>query len=287
MTALTSPVGENARPDEPRIIIENLVKGFVTKRDGFTTVIDGLNLEIDGNEFVSIVGPSGCGKSTILNMLSGLDTDFSGTARITHSEFHSNDAPAFSIVFQEPRLLPWMTVKENVTYALRATNVRKAQWDERVIPVLARVGLADFHDHYPHQISGGMQQRTAIARALVLEAPVMLMDEPFSGLDEFTARSLRQLLLELRAHETHKAFVFVTHNVFEAAVLSDRVVVLSNRPSHIHKIIDVDVEMPRNYDDPRLFEISRGLTQEILGFMSVKDGGLKVDEASSRVAGAH
>jgi NitT/TauT family transport system ATP-binding protein len=276
-----------ARVDEPRVIIKDLVKGFTTKRDGFVTVIDGLNLEIHGNEFVSIVGPSGCGKSTILNLLSGIDTDFDGTATITHSEFHSSDAPAFSLVFQEPRLLPWMTVKENVEFALRATKVPKSSWDERVVPVLERVGLAKFHDHYPHQISGGMQQRTAIARALVLEAPVMLMDEPFSGLDEFTARSLRQLLLELREHETAKAFVFVTHNVFEAAVLSDRVVVLSNRPSNIHKIVEVDVPMPRIYDDPRLFDISRGLTQEILGFMSVEDGGLKVSAASAAVAGGH
>ena len=276
-----------AQVDETRIIIKDLVKGFTTKRDGFTTVIDGLNLEIGGNEFVSIVGPSGCGKSTILNLLSGIDTDFEGTARITHSDFHSNDAPAFSLVFQEPRLLPWMTVRENVEFALRATKVPRSEWDGRVLPILERVGLAKFIDHYPHQISGGMQQRTAIARALVLEAPVMLMDEPFSGLDEFTARSLRQLLLELRAHETHKTFVFVTHNVFEAAVLSDRVVVLSNRPSNIHKIVDVDVPMPREYDDPRLFEISRGLTREILGFMSVEEGGMEVNASSVKIAGGH
>jgi NitT/TauT family transport system ATP-binding protein len=140
------------------------------------------------------------------------------------------------------------------------------------------VGLSGFENHYPHQISGGMQQRTALARAFVLHAPVLLMDEPFSGLDEFTARSLRQLLLELRQQETSTAFVFVTHNVFEAAVLSDRVALMSNRPSTVHRIIDVDVPLPRSYDDPRLFEVSRELTHEILA--SMKDTrGLSVDEA--------
>lgn len=266
---------------EPRIVIKDLVKGFHTKQ-GFTTVIDGMDLDVADNEFVSLVGPSGCGKSTVLNMLSGLDNDFTGVAEIR------TRAPGlhFSYVFQEPRLLPWKTVRQNVEFALKATGVDRSQWGDRVMPVLRRVGLGGFENHFPHQISGGMQQRTALARAFVLDAPVMLMDEPFSGLDEFTARSLRQLLLELRTQENQKAFVFVTHNVFEAAVLSDRVVLMSNRPSTVHRIVDVDVPLPRSYDDPQLFDVSRELTHEILSFMKAReDGGLTVDEAHTRLAG--
>jgi NitT/TauT family transport system ATP-binding protein len=254
---------------EPRIVIRDLVKGFHT-RHGFTTVIDGMNLEVADDEFVSLVGPSGCGKSTVLNMLSGLDRDFTGTA-----EIRAEKGLPFSYVFQEPRLLPWKTVRQNVEFSLKASGVPKSAWGDRVMPLLKRVGLSGFENHYPHQISGGMQQRTALARAFVLHAPVLLMDEPFSGLDEFTARSLRQLLLELRQQETSTAFVFVTHNVFEAAVLSDRVALMSNRPSTVHRIIDVDVPLPRSYDDPRLFDVSRELTHEILA--SMKDAqGLQV-----------
>jgi NitT/TauT family transport system ATP-binding protein len=252
---------------EPRIVIKDLVKGFHT-RTGFTTVIDGMSLEVAEDEFVSLVGPSGCGKSTVLNMLSGLDRDFTGTAEI---RTRNRDLP-FSYVFQEPRLLPWKSVRQNVEFSLKASGVPRSQWGDRVMPLLKRVGLDGFENHYPHQISGGMQQRTALARAFVLDAPVLLMDEPFSGLDEFTARSLRQLLLELRGQETSKAFVFVTHNVFEAAVLSDRVALMSNRPSAVHRIIDVDVPLPRSYDDPRLFEVSRELTHEILSSMEGSHG---------------
>ncbi|MEU5552825.1 ABC transporter ATP-binding protein [Micromonospora sp. NPDC047793] len=266
---------------DDRIVIKDLVKGFHT-RHGFTTVIDGMDLTIADGEFVALVGPSGCGKSTVLNMLSGLDTDFTGTAEIR------TRAPGvhFSYVFQEPRLLPWKTVRQNVEFALKATGVDRSQWADRVLPVLRRVGLAGFENHYPHQISGGMQQRTALARAFVLDAPVMLMDEPFSGLDEFTARSLRQLLLELRSQEESKAFVFVTHNVFEAAVLSDRVVLMSNRPSTIRRVVKVEVPLPRSYDDPRLFDVSRELTHEIISSMvSTDDGGLVVGEEHTRLAG--
>lgn len=266
---------------DARIVIADLVKGFHT-RSGFVTVIEQMNLRIGDGEFVSLVGPSGCGKSTVLNMLSGLDRNFTGTAEIRSR----SSGVQFSYVFQEPRLLPWKTVRQNVEFALKATGVDRSQWADRVMPVLRRVGLAGFENHYPHQISGGMQQRTALARAFVLDAPVMLMDEPFSGLDEFTARSLRQLLLELRTQEAGKAFVFVTHNVFEAAVLSDRVVLMSNRPSTVRRVVEVDVPLPRSYDDPRLFDVSRDLTHEIISTMAASDdGGLIVDEANTRLAG--
>ena len=223
-------------------------------------VLDGFNLQIQPGEVVGLLGPSGCGKSTILNIVAGLDTQYSGSVTVQGRPMAQQLAAGFrvSYVFQESRLLPWYTLAQNIEFALRAANFARSEWAERTDAVLALVGLSSFKAFYPGQLSGGMQQRASIARAFAVDPDILLMDEPFSALDELTARKLRQSLLDIWAR-FRSTILFVSHNAYESTFLADRIVVMAASASgRIAEEIDLrSVARPRSYDDTALFEKSK------------------------------
>jgi ABC-type nitrate/sulfonate/bicarbonate transport system ATPase subunit len=224
--------------------------------------LDDVSLTVADHEFVCLLGPSGCGKTTVLNVLGGLDQHYTGEVRIAGQILLRNGTNPFRIgyVFQEPRLLSWLTVRGNIQFALESVGIPREEWKERTNVWLARVGLSEFAEAHPHELSGGMQQRTSIARAFAVDPEILFMDEPFSGLDELTARAMRQQQLALW-QETKKTVIFVTHNCFEACFVADRILILTPRPGRIQQEIKVELPRPRDYESPRLFELSVAVTR--------------------------
>jgi NitT/TauT family transport system ATP-binding protein len=248
-----------------RIEIAHLEKIYHSQAhsDGLRA-LDRVSFHVADQEFVCILGPSGCGKSTILNILSGLDTQYGGDIRVGDRPLNGGShGVRMAYVFQEPRLLPWLTVVDNLRFALECEGIPRASWDAQVTRYLGLVGLAGFERAYPHQLSGGMQQRASIARSFAVEPDVLLMDEPFSGLDEITARRLRKELLSLWS-ATHKTILFVTHNCFEATFLADRILLMSSRPGRVYEEVPIDLPRPRDYDDPHLFTVNAGIVRNFL-----------------------
>ncbi len=208
-----------------------------------TRALDGLDLDVRPGEFISLLGPSGCGKSTALRLIAGLSEPTAGTIA-WGSGAAASAAHEIGFVFQEPTLMPWTTVARNVDLPLRLNGASSAEAAPRVSAVLDRVGLAGFRDAYPRELSGGMKMRVSIARALVTDPDLLLMDEPFAALDEITRFKLNNDLLELwRA--LRKTVVFVTHSVFESVYLSHRIVVMTPRPGRVFKELVVDAPYPR------------------------------------------
>src|SRR5678816_4532484 len=220
-------------------------------------VLDNVSFEVAHQSFSSILGPSGCGKSTSLNLIAGVDQHTSGQISISGSS-------RIGFVFQQPRLLNWRTVAENVALPIeQEIGDRKAR-QHLTTKYLGLVGLAGYEDYYPLQLSGGMQQRAAIARALVIEPDILLMDEPFSGLDEITARRMRGELTRIW-QETGKTILFVTHSISESVFLSQQILIVSKKPATVFKRLAIDIPYPRQYGDARLFEIETNLTRDFLG----------------------
>jgi NitT/TauT family transport system ATP-binding protein len=240
------------------ITIDDVTKRYPQTDGSRLAVLDEVAFDTDTHDFVSILGPSGCGKSTLLSIISGLESPSTGEVTIGEAETPAD----VTFVFQEPRLLDWRTVKENVTFALKSKGVPESTWDERVERYLSLVGLDEFADEYPQSLSGGMKQRVAIARAMAIEPDVILMDEPFSSLDEITARELRSDLIDIWQHE-EQTILFITHNAREAAYLSNRVLVLSSRPATIVSDSEVTIERPRSPDDPDLVELGERLVTDL------------------------
>ena len=231
-----------------RIVFSGLEKRFDTP-DGELTVFSDLSFEIAEGSFTSIMGPSGCGKSTLMNVIAGLLQPDGGVIERGGEPVESGDF-FYGYVFQEPRLLDWLTVGENIRFALRAQEVPPEDHAGRIYRNLELVGLEDEIDSYPQQLSGGMRQRVGIARALAIEPNILLMDEPFSSLDEFTAKELRQDLLEIWK-ETGKTIIFVTHNSKEAVFLSDTILVLDGN-GELFDQVNIDVPRPRSVGDEAL-----------------------------------
>ena len=249
------------------ISVRGLTKVYASRTHEYGLLaLDHVDLSVADHEFVCLLGPSGCGKSTVLNVLSGLDRNYAGEIQVGGVSVSGRSGHRFRVgyVFQDPRLLPWLTVRRNIEFALESDGIPRGEWRARTDLWLQRVGLSEFADAHPHELSGGMQQRTAIARAFAVDPGILLMDEPFSGLDELTARSMRELLLTLWL-ETRKTVVFVTHNCFESCFLADRIVVFSARPGTVYKQIAVELPRPRNYEDSRLFELSVSVTHHVTG----------------------
>jgi NitT/TauT family transport system ATP-binding protein len=215
--------------------------------EGSTAVraLSGIDLEVKPGEFVSILGPSGCGKSTIIGAVAGFTPISSGELRVD-AERVTAPGPDRGVVFQQHTLFPWKTVAKNVEFGLKMRGVGPAERKEKARAMLAAMGLGDFLAHYPHQLSGGMQQRVNLARVLVNRPRVILMDEPFCSLDAQTRVQMQQMLLALW-QELHMTVVFVTHDVDEAVFLSDRVLVLTKRPGRVKAEIRVDLPRPRHH----------------------------------------
>ena len=235
------------------IEIRDLVKDFHDRSGNRTRVIDGIDLTISGETFVSVVGPSGSGKTTLLNIVSGIETHSSGTVELTgsggdggqeRSDPGNRSDARVGYVFQDPRLLPWRTVMANLGFVQH----ERPGWEDRARHYLDLVGLSHCADRYPAQLSGGQQQRIGIARAFAVEPDILLMDEPFSHLDAMTSRTLREHLERIWL-ESRRTVMFVTHDVTEAVQLSDRIVVLAPGGT-VHEIIDVDLPRPRRASDP-------------------------------------
>ena len=208
---------------------------------GRVVALDGIDLKIGAGEFVCIVGPSGCGKSTLLRILAGLDSATSGSLTIDAAGWPVANA----MVFQESGLFPWMNVEKNVAFGLMTRGVAAGEARERVADALHLVGLTRFRHHYPHQLSGGMRQRGAIARAFVTDPGMLLMDEPFAALDAQNRVILQAELVRIWG-ETGKTVVYITHSIEEALLLGDRTVVMTAQPGRIKRIIDISFPHPRN-----------------------------------------
>jgi NitT/TauT family transport system ATP-binding protein len=219
------------------LTINGIVKSFVNDRKENVKVLEGINLNVKKGSFVSIVGPSGCGKSTLLYLVAGLDKADQGEIRVDGNVV-TKPGPERVVVFQEAGLFPWLTVLENVTYGLILKKMPKEEAKAKAMDVLKMVHLSRYVNSYPHELSGGMKQRVSIARALVMEPDILLMDEPFSALDEQTRMVLHKELLEIW-RKTKVTIFFITHNIREAVLLSEEVVVFATRPGRIKEIISV------------------------------------------------
>jgi NitT/TauT family transport system ATP-binding protein len=230
-----------------KISIERIGKQFAAREP--VTAIADIDLEVRDGELVTLVGPSGCGKSTLLDLLAGLTRPTSGRVLIDGQPI---DGPGLDrgIVFQQYALLPWRTARANVEFGLEAKGVKRKERHERAREFLSLVGLSGFEDRYPHELSGGMRQRVAIARSLAYDPEVLLMDEPFAALDAQTREVLQGELLRIW-EQTRKTIVFITHGIDEAVYLGQRVVVLTSRPGTIKEVVDIDLPVRRQGEDLR------------------------------------
>ncbi|MBN2810459.1 MAG: ABC transporter ATP-binding protein [Spirochaetales bacterium] len=221
--------------------------GMTYQADGGKSVaaLSEVSFSIHKGEFISLLGPSGCGKTTLLRIIADLIKPTTGKVLVAGDTPESaRKSRKYGIVFQNSVLYDWRSVRANIQLPLEVMRVPKPEWKERIDSMLELVGLSDFGSHYPHQLSGGMQQRVSIARALAINPEILLMDEPFSALDEFTREKLHEDLLRIW-RRTNKTIVFVTHNIAESAYLSDRVCVLSPHPGRLSAVVDVDLPRPR------------------------------------------
>jgi ABC-type nitrate/sulfonate/bicarbonate transport system ATPase subunit len=238
-----------------QIALRGIHKDFPRENGGRLAVLRDVTLTVEAGEFCCVVGSSGCGKSTILNIVAGLTLPDSGQVLVDDTRVESSRI-RIGYVFQKPRLLNWKSVRENVAFALKASGVSAAEGRSRSLHYLNLVGLGQFENEFPLALSGGMQQRVAIARALAIEPDLLLMDEPFSHLDELTARVLRAELLRIW-QQTKKPVMFVTHNALEAVYLADQVLILSGSPATISKRLRVSLPRDREMEDPRLVVLQR------------------------------
>jgi NitT/TauT family transport system ATP-binding protein len=232
----------------PAISIQGVSKTFVVAGGPPVSALDNINLDIRPGEFVSLLGPSGCGKSTLLRLIGDLTTPSAGSLRV-------NGKPAaqarrdrdYGMVFQQATLYEWRSVSKNVQLPLEVMSYPHDKREARTREMLQLVQLSDFSQHYPWQLSGGMQQRVAIARALAFEPSLLLMDEPFGALDEMTRERMQMELLRIWS-QTRTTVVFVTHSIPEAVFLSSRVVVMSARPGRVAGVVEVELPRPRNFE---------------------------------------
>jgi NitT/TauT family transport system ATP-binding protein len=214
-------------------------------------VLKDINLDIKEGSFVSLIGPSGCGKSTLINIIAGLDKATSGFVSVEGNKVKETNTDRI-MVFQNAALFPWLTVYENITSGLRNICKDQDEINEKAADILKKVHLSKFKDYYPYQLSGGMKQRVSIARSLVMDPKILLMDEPFSALDEQTRNLLHGELQQIWL-ETKKTILFVTHNIREAVKLSDRVIIMGTRPGSIVDDIEIDLSYPRKTTDQDLY----------------------------------
>jgi NitT/TauT family transport system ATP-binding protein len=246
---MTFPAVESTTRKQPRIVVRALRKRFSDiARQEEVIALDGLDLTIAADEFLTILGPSGCGKTTLLNIVAGFEQASSGDLRLDDVPIRG-PGPDRGVVFQEYALFPWLTVEQNIEFGLRERRVRKAERRARVHHLIASVGLAGFEKRYPQELSGGMRQRVALGRVLVNDPKILLMDEPFAALDAQTRTLMQEELLRVWSRDRRTA-LFVTHNIEEALLLGDRVVVMTARPGRIKEIVAVDLPRPRDVTSP-------------------------------------
>lgn len=248
-----------------KLLIENVSRIFPAMRGGTPTrALQPINMTIGDNAFVTILGPSGCGKSTLLRMVAGLDTPTAGQILLDGMPVTRPGAER-GMVFQSYTLFPWLTVKQNICFGLREKGVSPARQESIAAHYVERVGLGGFENHFPKMLSGGMQQRTAIARALANDPKILLLDEPFGALDNQTRSLMQELLLGIWEQD-RKTVLFVTHDIEEAIFMANRVVVMTARPGRIKCDLAIDLPHPRHYTiktSPEFSAYKARLTEEI------------------------
>jgi len=251
-----------------------------------THALDPIDLTICDGEFLAIVGPSGCGKSTLLRIIAGLHLPSAGEVRVG-GRLVDRPQTDVGIVFQSPVLLDWRNVLDNVLVQVELRGLKPRAYRDRALRLLAQVGLGDFVDRLPHELSGGMRQRVAIARALIHDAPLLLFDEPFGALDALTREQMR-LDVDALWLSTRKTVVFITHSIDEAVLLADRVVVMSPRPGRIERVFDIRMPRPRGLEarrNPQFVDTAERITQIFLARGVLHRGGPSV-AASGEAQGA-
>jgi len=239
----STPRGAFDRSEPPLGRVKNLTKTFKTGTGQPVVAVKDVSFEFRKGELVSLLGPSGCGKTTVLKMMGGLLPATSGLLELNGNEI-TKPYPGVGVVFQSPTLMPWRTVIGNVLYPMEVLRKNDAQAKARAHEILELVGLAGFEHAYPRQLSGGMQQRVALCRAIIHEPSILLMDEPFGALDELTRLEMNDLLLDIR-RITGATVLFVTHSISEAIYLADQVLVFSKRPAVIALRLEIDISYPR------------------------------------------
>ncbi len=245
-----------------KVSIKKVSKVFNQGSDTELVALSNIDLEVEPGSFVSLLGPSGCGKSTLLRLVAGLETTTSGTLTLDQEEIHGpNYLRGF--VFQDPTLFPWKTIVQNITVGLEARGILKGKEDE-IKEYVNLVGLEGFEAYYPYQVSGGMAQRAALARALINHPKVLLLDEPLGALDAFTRMQMQTEILRIW-QDRGTTMIFVTHDVDEAIYLSDRIAIMTSRPGKIHEIVNVPLERPRTRTDQSFMHIKARIL-EILNF---------------------
>jgi NitT/TauT family transport system ATP-binding protein len=248
--------------DGTKIVVDHASKLFL---EGTVVAFRNVELNVKSNEVLCIVGPSGCGKTTLLRCIGGLLAPSAGQVLID-GQTVSSPRPGVAIVFQHFGLLPWKTVVDNVAFGLKIAGISRQQLAERVEHYTRLVGLAGFEDHYPYQLSGGMQQRVGLARALATHPEILLMDEPFASVDAQTRELLQEELLRLHERE-RKTMVFITHSIDEALVLGDRVAVMATRPGRVKEVLTVSFARPRDpaavRAEPRYTEMRNHIWEEL------------------------
>lgn len=240
--------------------IEGVNKTFTTDAR-VTHTLEGICLHVKRGEFISLVGPSGCGKSTLLNIIAGLENATDGQV-IKDGRVISEAGPDRVVMFQEAALFPWLKVAENVEYGMKIAGIPKIERRDKAFKYLKMVHLTQFANSYPHELSGGMRQRVALARALAIDSDILLMDEPFAALDSQT-RSILHTELQQIWSETGKTIIFVTHNVEEAVLLADRVIVMSASPGRVKNQFKVNLPRPRSVENIDLAVIVGQITAEL------------------------
>jgi NitT/TauT family transport system ATP-binding protein len=230
-------------PAGPAVRLRAVTKVY----DNGVKALGPLDLDVEKGEFISLLGPSGCGKSTALRLIAGLNAPTSGTVQVARRAGEARTGHSIGFVFQEPTLMPWASVKENVRLPLKLAHAPAAGANARVGEALAQVGLAEFAEAFPRELSGGMKMRVSLARALVTDPDILLMDEPFAALDEITRFRLNNDLLALWRN-LRKTVIFVTHSVFESVYLSQRVIVMTSRPGRLSAEFRIDAAEPRAED---------------------------------------
>ncbi len=243
----------------------SLVLNGVSKQfeNGEKPTLKKIDLEVKSGEFVCIVGASGCGKSTLLNLVAGLEQPTTGEILLDGEKVTGPGADR-TVMFQEHGLYPWLSVIDNVKFGMKLAGVSKEEQEEKAMHYLDMVHLSEYRDYPIHQISGGMRQRTALARALTMDSKVLLMDEPFSALDKQTSNRLREELQRIWM-ETKRTILFITHSVEEAVYLADRVVVLSPKTGMISSIVDIGLERVRHVYSPEFVELRHKILEEVRG----------------------
>lgn len=225
------------------LVLDNVSKRFVTA-DGPVHAVDRFSLEVERGELISIIGPSGCGKSTVFNIVGGLVDGYEGSVLVDGARIEGSHHD-IGMVFQEESTFPWLTILQNVAFPLEVQGMPRREREAKARHLLHLVGLDGFENRYPSELSGGMRQRTAIARTLAFEPKILLMDEPFASLDEQTRLLLGDKVLQIW-QELEQTTLLITHSITEAVQLSDKVVVMTYRPGRIKRIIDVDLPRPRS-----------------------------------------